>query len=99
MSDQTEDKDVEIARLKRQLEGKDYEIKILMETQEKFEEHLEEQFNAMQVALIGFVMYKCGRKNLVIDSREISQAPYTHQVVDVVVKDGYTTQYSVRGPR
>lgn len=90
--------EVEVSILRRKAGEDALEIKSLLATTESFEAHLKEQFDAMQVSLIGFVMYKCGRKSLVIDSREILAAPFSHQYIDVEVKDGYHTAYNVRSP-
>ena len=72
------------------------ELKILEAVQEQLENNLKEQFDQMQVSLIAFVMFKCGRKTLAIDSREISDTTkFGAMAITVSSVDTYTTRYNV----
>ena len=72
------------------------ELKLLEAAQEQMENNLKEQFDQMQVSLIAFVMWKCGRKTLAIDSREIlDTAKFGAQAITVTAIDAHTTSYKV----
>lgn len=86
------------AQWRKDREAARAEIKSLQTLNEKMDEHLKEQFDSMQVSLIAFVMWKCKRSTLAIDSREIGQGSFRHQVVEVSPIDGYLTRYSVKPP-
>lgn len=86
-----------IKKLKQSNEALQGEIKIMEAVQERLSDDLEEKFNQMQVSLIAFVMWKCGRKTLAIDSREITDTTrFGAQQIGVKAVDKYTTQYQVR---
>lgn len=86
-----------IKKLKQSNEALQGEIKIMEAVQDRLSEDLEEKFNQMQVSLIAFVMWKCGRKTLAIDSREITDTTrFGAQQIGVKAVDKYTTQYQVR---
>lgn len=86
-----------IKKLKQSNEALQGEIKIMEAVQERLSTDLEEKFNDMQVSLIAFVMYKCGRKTLAIDSREIMDtSKFRAQQIGVKAIDKYTTQYQIR---
>ena len=86
-----------IKKLKQSNEALHGEIKIMEAVQERLSDDLEEKFNQMQVSLIAFVMWKCGRKTLAIDSREITDTTrFGAQQIGVKAVDKYTTQYQVR---
>lgn len=86
-----------IKKLKQSNEALQGEIKIMEAVQDRLSDDLEEKFNQMQVSLIAFVMWKCGRKTLAIDSREITDTTrFGAQQIGVKVVDKYTTQYQVR---
>lgn len=72
------------------------ELKLLEAAQEQMENNLKDQFDQMQVSLIAFVMWKCGRKTLAIDSREITDtAKFGAQAITVTQIDAHTTRYNV----
>ena len=72
------------------------ELRMLEAVQEQLENNLKEQFDQMQVSLIAFVMWKCGRKTLAIDSREITDtAKFGAQAITVTQIDAHTTRYNV----
>jgi hypothetical protein len=72
------------------------ELKLLEAAQEQMENNLKEQFDQMQVSLIAFVMWKCGRKTLAIDSREITDTTkFGAQAITVTQIDAHTTSYNV----
>ncbi|WP_324271105.1 hypothetical protein SOP91_00145 (plasmid) [Enterobacter hormaechei] len=86
-----------IKKLKQSNEALHGEIKIMEAVQERLSDDLEEKFNQMQVSLIAFVMWKCGRKTLAIDSREITDTTrFGAQQIGVKAVDKFTTQYQVR---
>lgn len=86
-----------IKKLKQSNEALQGEIKIMEAVQDRLSTDLEEKFNQMQVSLIAFVMWKCGRKTLAIDSREITDTTrFGAQQIGVKAVDKYTTQYQVR---
>lgn len=86
-----------IKKLKQSNEALQGEIKIMEAVQDRLSTDLEEKFNQMQVSLIAFVMWKCGRKTLAIDSREITDTKrFGAQQIGVKAVDKYTTQYQVR---
>jgi hypothetical protein len=86
-----------IKKLKQSNEALQGEIKIMEAVQERLSDDLEEKFNQMQVSLIAFVMWKCGRKTLAIDSREITDTTrFGAQQIGVKAVDKHTTQYQVR---
>jgi len=72
------------------------ELRMLEAVQEQMENNLKEQFDQMQVSLIAFVMWKCGRKTLAIDSREITDTTkFGAQAITVTQIDAHTTRYNV----
>ena len=72
------------------------ELKLLEAAQEQMENNLKDQFDQMQVSLIAFVMWKCGRKTLAIDSREITDTTkFGAQAITVTQIDAHTTSYNV----
>ena len=72
------------------------ELRLLEAAQEQMENNLKEQFDQMQVSLIAFVMWKCGRKTLAIDSREITDTTkFGAQAITVTQIDAHTTSYNV----
>lgn len=72
------------------------ELKLLEAAQEQMENNLKDQFDQMQVSLIAFVMWKCGRKTLAIDSREITDTTkFGAQAITVTQIDAHTTRYNV----
>ena len=72
------------------------ELRMLEAVQEQLENNLKEQFDQMQVSLIAFVMWKCGRKTLAIDSREITDTTkFGAQAITVTQIDAHTTSYNV----
>lgn len=86
-----------IKSLKNKLDAAKGEIKILEAVSERIENDMKEKFDDMQSSLVAFVMYKCGRKTLVIDSREILDATkFGSQAVTVTALDAFSTQYQVR---
>ena len=86
-----------IKKLKQSNEALHGEIKIMEAVQDRLSTDLEERFNQMQASLIAFVMWKCGRKTLAIDSREITDTTrFGAQQIGVKAVDKYTTQYQVR---
>ena len=86
-----------IKKLKQSNEALRGEIKIMEAVQDRLSTNLEDKFNQMQVSLIAFVMWKCGRKTLAIDSREITDTTrFGAQQIGVKAIDKYTTQYQIR---
>lgn len=85
-----------IKKLKSSNEALQGELKMLESVQEQMENNLKDQFDQMQVSLIAFVMFKCGRKKLAIDSREINDTT-KFGAMDITVSsvDAYTTSYTV----
>lgn len=72
------------------------ELKLLEAAQEQMENNLKDQFDQMQVSLIAFVMWKCGRKTLAIDSREITDTTkFGAQAITVTQIDAHTARYNV----
>lgn len=72
------------------------ELKMLEAVQEQMENNLKDQFDQMQVSLIAFVMHKCGRRTLAIDSREIMDTTkFGAMAITVSSVDAYTTRYNV----
>lgn len=85
-----------IKKLKASNEALQGELKMLESVQEQMENNLKDQFDQMQVSLIAFVMWKCGRKTLAIDSREITDtAKFGAQAITVTQIDDHTTRYNV----
>lgn len=55
---------------------------------------LKESYDSMTAMLIGYLMYRCGRKSLVIDQREIEGVMCEIQVEERI-KDGHIATYRV----
>lgn len=86
-----------IKKLKADLAAKQGELQMVEAVQERLENDMKEQFDMAQASLIGFVMFKCGRKKLAIDSREITdETKYGGQAITVTAIDPFTTQYQIR---
>ena len=86
-----------IKALKKKLDAANGEIKMLAAVSERLENDMKDQFDQMQASLVGFTMYKCGRKTLLIDSREVlDPMKFGAQKITVTAIDAFTTQYQVR---
>lgn len=85
-----------IKKLKADNEAMRGEIKMMGAVQDRLEDDLAQQFDQMQASLIAYVMWKCGRKTLAIDSREISDPNrFAGQAITVTAIDAFTTSYKV----
>lgn len=84
------------AELQRQLDAARAEVKMMAAVQDKLDQHLQDQFNNMQVTLIAFVMHKMNRRTLVIDSTEINSPEFGAMQINVTALDSTRTQYEVR---
>lgn len=85
-----------IKRLKASNEALRGEMQMMGAVQERLENDLKEQFDQMQASLIAFVMFKCGRRTLAIDSREIQDTTkFGAQAITVTAVDPFITRYNV----
>lgn len=86
-----------IKNLKADLAAKQGELQMVEAVQERLENDMKEQFDMAQASLIGFVMFKCGRKKLAIDSREITdETKYGGQAITVTAVDPFITSYAIQ---
>lgn len=85
----------EMTKADRTIDGQKFELSIMTAAQERMEEGIREQFDAMQIALIAFVMFKCKRKTLLIDSREIQAEAFQSIQPRAVCLDGFRTSYTL----
>lgn len=86
-----------IKKLKADLAAKQGELQMVEAVQERLENDMKEQFDMAQASLIGFVMFKCGRKKLAIDSREITdETKYGGQAITVTAVDPFITSYAIQ---
>lgn len=86
-----------IAKLKDKLDAAQGEVKMMAAIQERMEKDLKDQFDTMQASLVAFVMTKCGRKKLVLDSREITDhSKFAGNAITVTALDEHSVQYVVK---